>query len=350
LRRIKRSLGILAAAALAVAGLSAGPASAAIQPIAKTKAQWQADISHVQQPGKGCYHASYPALQWHAVPCVTARKFPLAPAQPAGSVKHAGPLAVGDGSDYSAQVSGLISKGTGTFTHVSSGITMKGPVDGTGPNVTNAVSLQLNTQFFSGSPACAGSGDPSGCQAWQQFVYTFKGCSVSCIFMQYWLIDYDATCPSGWMAFSSDCYTNSNAVQVANVKAAQLATVKLSGTAATGGNDAVSMSIGSGSATSVTNSDSEVHLASFWNTTEWGVFGDGGGSEAIFKANATLQAKTALTASSPGAPTCVSEGFTGETNNLNLTTTPALTHQPSPTIASKQTDGTTGTPSCAAAS
>ena len=82
----------------------------------------------------------------------------------------------------------------------------------------------------------------------------------------------------------------------------------------------MSLSVGSGHATSVTNSDSKVDLATFWNTAEWGVYGDGGGSEANFGSSTTLQAQTALTATSNAAPTCVKEGFTGETNNLNLTT------------------------------
>ena len=107
------------------------------------------------------------------------------------------------------------------------------------------------------------------------------------------------------------------------------------------------LSVGSGHATSVTNSDSEVDLAAFWNTTEWGVYGDGGGGEAIFGTNTTLEAQTALTATSSGAPTCVKEGFTGETSNLSLAHTPALGSEPSPTMASEQTNGTTGTASCA---
>jgi hypothetical protein len=335
--------------ALAVAGLSAGPASAAIHPVANTKAAWQADISHVRTPGSGCYRASYPTLAWRAVKCAAAPKVVLAP-KPFRSATHAGPEVVGDGHDYSAQVSGLITKAVGTFTHVSSGITMKGAIGGTGSEVKNGVSLQLNSSFFTGSPACSGS-TGGECQAWQQFVYTFKGCSVSCIFMQYWLIDYNATCPSGWMAYSNDCYTNSNAVQVGNVTAAELATLKLTGTAASGGNDTVSLSVGGGTATSVSGADSVVHLANFWNTTEWGVFGDGGGSEAHFGKDNTVQAQTALTASSGAtAPTCVSEGFTGETNNLKLAKTAAIGSQPSPTMASKQTDGSAGTASCATAS
>ncbi len=93
---------------------------------------------------------------------------------------------------------------------MSTNITEKGKVGNAGSKVANAFSLQLNTQFFSGSPACSGSGNPANCLAWQQFVYAYSS-GVGLVFMQYWLINYDATCPSGWFTFSSDCYTNSNA-------------------------------------------------------------------------------------------------------------------------------------------
>jgi hypothetical protein len=347
LRRITQSAGVLAAAALVLAGLSAGAASAAPTPTAKTKAAWQADIGHVRQPGTGCYRASYPALAWHAARCVTAPKIPLIPRPRAA--RHAGPELVGDGTDYSAQVSGLISQATGTFQNVSSGITAQGYPGGTGSLTANAFSLQLNSQFFTGSPACSGSSDPADCQAWQQFVYTYETSSTSYIFMQYWLIDYNATCPSGWYTYSTDCYTNSNAADVTTLTASQLASLQLTASAKSGGNDGVSLAVGSGAATSVTNGDSEVDLASYWNTTEWGVYGDGGGTEAYFGSNATLEAQTALTATSSAAPSCVSEGFTGETNNLTRTSTPALGSESSPTMASTQTDGTAGTASCAVA-
>src|ERR1700722_6949928 len=137
--------------------------------------------------------------------------------------------------------------------------------------------------------------------------------------MQYWLIHYDATCPSGWYTYSEDCYTNSNAANVSTLTASQLASLQLTASAKSGGNDGVSLAVGSGTATSVTNSDSEVHLASYWNTTEWGVYGDGGGTEAYFGSGTALEAQTALTATSSAAPSCVSEGFTGETNNLTRT-------------------------------
>jgi hypothetical protein len=347
LRPITQSVGVLAAAALMVAGLSAGVASAAPAPTVSTKAGWQADIGHVQQPGTGCYRASYPALAWRAARCVTAPKIPLIPRP--RSARHAGPDLVGDGTDYSAQVSGLISQATGTFNNVSSGITAQGYPGGTGSLTANAFSLQLNSQFFAGSPACSGAGVPADCEAWQQFVYTYETSSTSYIFMQYWLIDYDATCPAGWYTYSEDCYTNSNAADVSTLTASQLASLRLTASATSGGNDGVSLAVGSGTATSVTNSDSEVHLASYWTTTEWGVYGDGGGTEAYFGSGASLEAQTALTATSSAAPSCVSEGFTGETNNLTRTSTPALGTESSPTMASAQTDGTAGTASCAVA-
>jgi hypothetical protein len=348
LRRITQCLGILATVVLAASSVSAGTALAAPQPTAGTKAQWQGAIAHVRAPGTGCYHASYPALQWHAVKCVAAPMVPLAPALPAGSAKHAGP-ATGANGDYSAQVTGLISQATGTFQDVSPAITEKGLPGGKGSSeVANAFSLQLNSEYFT-SPKCSGSGDPSGCQGWQQFAYTYQNKTSGYVFMQYWLLSYDATCPTGWRPFGGDCYTNSSSTKVSAITAEQLATVNLSGSATSGGKDGVTLSVGSGQATLVTGKDTKLGLAARWNTTQWGVYGDGGGSEAYFGANTTLEAQTALTATTSSAPACVMEGFTGETNNLNLTSTPALGSEPSPTMASKQTNGTTGTASCAVA-
>jgi hypothetical protein len=349
MRRIKQCAGVLALVALAAVSVSAGSASAATQRI-RTKGEWQAALAQVPEPGTGCYHASYPVLQWHAVRCVAAPRWPVAPALRPGSAMRAAPAMVGDGDDYSARVSGTISKATGSFHHVTSTITERGKVGNVGSKVANAFSLQLNSQFFSGSPACSGSSDPAGCLGWQQFLYTYYD-HMGDVSMEYWLLNYSATCPSGWFKYSSDCYTNSSASTLPGgpVTAKQLAEVKMSGSATSGGNDEVSLSVGSGRATLVADTDSKVDLAKFWNTTEWGVFGDGGGGEAFFSANTTLEAQTVLKTTSSSAPACISEGFTGETNNLNLSRTPALGSEPSPTMASRQTNGTTGTASCATA-
>ena len=345
----KLTLALLAAGALfGSALLPAATAQAATANPAAATAQWQKSLAGTTEQGEGCYQASYPSLSWHSVGCVAAPEIPFAPALKPGTSAHTGVETVGDGTDYSAVVSGLISKATGTFTNVSSGITEKGAVDGSGSQVSNSFSLQLNSQFFTGSSACSASKVPADCDAWQQFVYTFNGGSTGEIFMQYWLIDYNATCPSGWYTYSTDCYTNSSATEVSAVTAAQLATVNLTATAVSGGNDAVSLSIGSGTAVTVTGKDTKVGLAAAWNTAEWGVYGDGGGSAANFGSSSTLEAQTALTDSAgSGAPSCVEEGFTGETNNPTLTATPALGTATSPTMGTKQTNGTTSTASCA---
>lgn len=104
-----------------------------------------------------------------------------------------------------------------------------------------------------------------------------------------------------------------------------------------------------GQAVMVSAPDKVLHLAKYWNTTEFNVFGDGNGSEANFGLNTTLDAQTAIVGTSTKAPQCVAEGFTAETNNLSLTTTPALGKTKVPTMAAAQTNGTTTTASCATA-
>jgi hypothetical protein len=344
LRRIGKFFGALPAVVLAVGGVGVGSVAAAVRPAAPTMAQWQAELAHVPTLSAGCYHASYPALQWVASTCVVAPEIPFAPALASSS---AAPGKVGDGVDYSAVVTGLISKATGTFDDVSKKITEKGTVGGVGSKRANTFTLQLNSQFFA-SPACAKSADPAKCLGWQQFVYESD---TDTVFMQYWLIKYNATCPSGWFTYSSDCYTNSPAATVTGgpLTAKELATVELSGSATAGGEDQVSLSLGSGQASLASNKDSKVDLSASWNTAEFGVYGDGGGSEAYFGAGTTLEAQTSLTATSSSAPTCLHKGFTGETNNLKETSTPALGTESDPTMVSKQTNGKSSTASCAVA-
>jgi hypothetical protein len=254
---------------------------------------------------------------------------------------------VGNGADYAAQVSGLIAKATGSFADVSPGITEQGQFDGSGPQVANTYSLQLNTNFFSSSPACSGI---SGCLAWQQFVYDSSN---NAIYMQYWLIYYltgTNACPSGWITYAtiSSCFVNSNAVFVSpTITAAELATTTLSGSAMPGGSDTLTLTAGT-QAFAVSNADSQVSLATAWNQTEWGVFGDGGGGAANFGANTTLEPETTIVSNSPAAPTCTANaGTTGETNNLTLSTTPALGSSTSGMIGSLQTNANPGTASCA---
>lgn len=202
---------------------------------------------------------------------------------------------------------------------------------------------------------CAGHGLPSKCQGWQQFVYADSPQDNE-VFMQYWLIQYNNTCPSGWNSFSFSgsseiyCYKNSAA---STLSEGRLAVSGLSGTTFEGsanvsGNDAVVLTTASGHATS-TGAGSVLSLGNGWKAAEFAIVGDCCGSQATFSANTTTTVHTVVKSASNAPPTCVNEGFTGETNNLNLEGTPALPTQPFPMIASQQTNGKATAASCATA-
>jgi len=99
----------------------------------------------------------------------------------------------------------------GSFDSVTGVTSETGQVNGIGGQVPNTFSLQLNTNVFSNTPACNGAANPSQCRGWEQFVYSNAGFA----FIQYWLINYATTCPSGWNTFGSDCWKNgANVVSV----------------------------------------------------------------------------------------------------------------------------------------
>jgi hypothetical protein len=385
MRGIRHRLVLLTAATFAVACLSStlpgstglggtglvsaavhhAPAKAAAVPVPHTKAAWQADLKHIRTPGSGCFSSSYPALTWHAVKCGTAPRVPAGGARSTTSTAHARPAQVGgrtDGQDYVTTVPGYISEATGIFWEVDSAITEQGQIGGTGPQIDNAFSLQMNSNTHFATAACATSSNLE-CTGWQQFLYTY-GTSGSTfatpqIYMQYWLFNYGAaatpsTCPSSkWTYVAAQgttslagCFINSKAVDVPAVTATDLDAVMFTGAATSGGNDEVQLTVGE-ETYAFAAPDSMLDLAAVWNQTQWGVYGDAGNGEANFGEDTSLEAQTSLEVSS-GQPTisCDEGNFTAESNNLNLTTTPAIGNQGVLQDASEQTTGTAGTPSC----
>jgi hypothetical protein len=293
------------AAMCGVLGLpTAAHAASAPSAVERLQEAWGAAIARTPVPRQGCFHASYPSTVWKPVVCTTAPSRPYVPRK--GRIG----MTVGDGNDYSAVVSGLISSTVGTFPAVT------GLKTEAGGGTPNAYSLQINSQFFA-SPTCSGAANPASCLGWEQFVYTSGGA----VFMQYWLINYGSHCPSGgWMSYSGDCYRNSAAVGAPAEKIKQLKHLKLSGTAVAGGLDTEVFTTAK-DAYSTTGQDSVVDLAAYWNASEWNIFGDGGGSQAVFNKGTSLTVNIALTDGLTAAPVCQgSDGTTGETNNLNLGT------------------------------
>jgi hypothetical protein len=278
---------------------------------------WRAAISNADLP-EGCFQASFPDTEWRQVECKE-----LHPRVHTVVHKPGMGMVAGNGVDYVAQSSGLTSGALGSFPTVT-GVTSEKSVgvaeygDG-GILGANEYSLQLNTNFTGTTAACKSH---SGCVVWQQFIYAtdyaVKGSAA--VFMQYWLIDWGSSaCPSGFGSDGEgDCYGNSSYVSAPDVKATSLASLSLSGTAASGGNDTVKFTDGT-TAYSVSGKDTVLDISQVWKQSEFNVVGDAGGSRADFNEPVSITVKVALTDGSSSAPTCVADaGTTGESNNLNL--------------------------------
>jgi hypothetical protein len=313
---------VLPCAALAQVVTGSLPTAAAHLP---REEHWRRSMAKSRPPSKGCLTASYPDTEWHHAQCIEAPRRP--PARPPSLAL----LAVGDtNGDYSAQVpSGrTISQSEGAFLSVS-GLTSESD-----SGVANEFSLQLNSNRFS-TPACQGSttGETNGvsnCQGWAQFTYTnpFQALSGPApyggVFIQYWLINYGQSCPSGWSNNSGltvpDCYYNSPVTQVPLQKIAALGSFTLTGTPGSAGNDSVVFSIG-GALYSASNptSNPNIFLSGNWSVAEFNVVGDGGYTNALFNTGTTLVVKTSVSSGSASVPTCTNGSTTGETNSLTRT-------------------------------
>ncbi|MCK9687986.1 hypothetical protein [Scleromatobacter humisilvae] len=290
---------VLSAAAVPTAfAQTATPDVATVSAEALMQENWRETIARTAVPHEGCFEAEFPNAVWVEARCTVAPDKVYVPH------RSGGPQTVGNGVDYAATVTNLMSAAVGTFPTVT-GVTSE--KDGS----SNVYSIQLNSNFMS-TAACNGH---SGCLAWEQFVYSS---SETAAFMQYWLIDYGNSCPSGWNAYQGSCYKNSAAVTVPKEPITSLATLKLSGTAVNGGNDTLVFTAGS-KAYSTTGRDSVTYLATAWKQAEFNIIGDGGGSKATFNSGSSVTVKVAVTHGSTTAPTCASNaGTTGETNNLTL--------------------------------
>ena len=301
--RPQRAAHVVSAAVLAVLSQSsafaqAAPEVATVSAEALMQENWRETIARTAVPHEGCFEAEFPNATWVEAACTVA---PDKVYVPHG---RPGPQTVGNGVDYAASVTNLISSAVGTFPTVT-GVTSE--KDGS----ANVYSIQMNSNFMS-TAACNGH---SGCQAWEQFVYSSQE---QAAFMQYWLIDYGNSCPSGWNSYDGSCYKNSAAVSVPKQAISTLSQLKLSGAAVSGGNDTLTFTTPT-KAYSTTGKDSVTYLATAWKQAEFNIIGDGGGSKATFNSGSSVTVKVAVSHGSTAAPSCASNaGTTGETNNLTL--------------------------------
>ncbi len=267
------------------------------------------------------------------------------------------PLTVGNGNDISAEApTGRISTANGKFDTVT-GVTsvsaftppQSGPL-----TVSNAYTLQVNSNFFSGSSLCSFPVAPC---SWEQFVYEndgsglpfLGGCSSSthaCVYIQYWRFGVGG-CPAGWISDGSgDCFKNSPAAGAPNPPISQLAQLSLSGVVTATSDEAIFFV---GSVATMSVGDNFVNLAAGWRQAEYNLVGDCCLSEATFNPTGVqVITRNSIDYGGTAPPNCVAVGFTGETNSLNFPLSPPAPSSPGPALLF--TENTTGgSANCAAA-
>jgi von Willebrand factor type D domain len=322
------------------------------------RVEWQRSISQVPLPKKGCFRAAYPSTEWQEVPCTTGPSYPMPP-------RHgARPFVVGNRNDVAAQVpTGFISTAIGSFDSGTSVTGESGPIGNAGSSFPDTYTLQINTEQFT-STACAGSPntDPNtGCKGWQQFVFENNPNSHR-VGIQYWLIKYNTTCPpgAGWTQFQfvgdTDIYCFKNdSTGWATVSSAQpvanLAQISLTGAVSASG-DSVLLTSGGIAAGSVAG-DNAVNAAAGWKIAEFNIFGDGGnangGGQASFNAGSTVVPRTRVIYGGTDPPTCVAQGFTGETNNLSFGPSAPSPSGPGPALIATESSAGGSASNCVAA-
>jgi hypothetical protein len=320
-------------------------------PEASQLREWRESMAETPLPKEGCFQTSYPSKEWQQVACVTAPPYPQPPK------RGPRPFVVGNGNDLSPRTTGFISTAIGSFDSVTGVTSESGQINGTGPQVPNAYSIQLNTNFFA-SAACAGSPN-ANCRGWEQFVFANDGTS-GFVFIQYWLIQYNAPCPAvtpptpAWIQFSFPsstdiyCFKNSaNSSGVPNQPITNLANLSLSGTVSSTG-DRYTFATGGGTLFSATG-DNAVNAAAGWNVAEFAIVGNAGSGQANFNAGATIVPRVRVIYGGTAAPTCVAQGFTGETNNLNFGTTAPAISGLGPALFFTETSTGNATANCAGA-
>jgi len=319
---------------------------------------WRRTILKVATPKRGCYTANYPDRAWKSVACKTPPHKLYLPKRAGASRREQ--VGGGPGADFVTTWPGNTIESEGSFDSMT-GVT--GECDVQCPNQicpatpscsgqpANSFSLQLNTQPFGGTTACSTSPNPGSCQGWEQFVYAQSSNCSGCTgdaFIQYWLINFGppgTSCPSP-AASVSDCNSNGvmsgqwcpfqftstspvfcvmnadNSIGPPTEPIASLNELVVTADAPGGGTpqDAITVWEG-GIPYRATGLNTFPDLASLWKNSEFNVFGNGNGSEAVFNSGANVHVRNAESSGSTNGPGCLDETFTGESNTLTLVNT-----------------------------
>jgi len=328
--------GILLAAGLAAA--VGAPAWADTDDVAHPQSaaleKWRAVMAENPPQEAGCFRESYPSLDREKVDCHAGapqrfhsmHRRPQGDAQAAETVGSGNEMIVGNTVDYAAETTGKTFWAGGSFLNVSvkseAGVGVQAYGD-QGTLGSNDYSLQINTNHWGTTSACDG-GTTFDCRVWQQFVYSsncdMSGCDDGAVFIQYWLLNA-GTCPQNhnWTQQGEDCVKNSDVVSAPDFPITDLAKLSLHAAAHAGGQDCAVVYDDTGAGWGVCAGDGVLDISSVWDKTEFGIFGDAGGSQAQFGFGTRFTQLLQVNDGSGAAPKCLKNaGTTGETNNLNL--------------------------------
>jgi hypothetical protein len=316
---------------------NAAAAQARSPELVRAQTEWHQALLRLPNPGQGCYRATYPRVEWIPGTCKPGPKYPAIP--PKGISR---PFTVGNGgsNDFASNPTGTITGVDGTFPDPSVGLTETGPIANSGPSFSDTYTLQINTNQFT-SAACMGSPNPN-CKGWEQFVYE-NNPGTNDIYIQYWLIKYNATCPGAqWTQFQftadPDIYCFQSTLASPTMSGHSVSefgsnNLRFSATV-TPSSDQVVITIGGDGA--MMPGINAVDVAAGWVDAEFNVFGDGGdssgGGQAAFGASSTIVVKNTVHNGTRNAPMCDMQSFTGETNNLTLAGMGPIPTQASPAI------------------
>jgi hypothetical protein len=288
-------------------------------------AAWNKSLVRQQLPGAGCFEADYPAAAWSRIACSTSpdRSGPneessgIEPA--AGGNHHGGTYKI-----YTAPV--LMQEAIGSFPAVK-GVKSVSSIGTSGYRGKGSYGLQLNTDFFK-TAACA---NRPRCQGWEQFVFSNRpSTSKGSVEIEDWLLGWgsSASCPAnqGWIHFKNgSCEQYSKFISLPQVPITQLGDIALMGFAASSG-DGVILTVGKKMyGLKKVQGDGLTDLSQNWKVAEFDVFGNAGGSEAVFNSGTSLtvrlEADTGMYNSAP--PTCeLSTSTTAESNDLTYVAPP----------------------------
>jgi von Willebrand factor type D domain len=301
---------------------------------------WRVKMLQAPREKGTCYTAAYPDTTWHEVPCTVAPRHYFGPETAMGPRHPSNPIAetVGNGDDYVADPANPITLAIGSFDTVTGATSVQTENAGAGgDNGPNLWSLQLNSDFFP-TTLCKNLG--MNCQGFAQYVYDNSSQSA---YVQYWLVSPSGSCPNGWTSFGGDCVQTAPASKpfASAPTATDLADMSVSGSGS-----GVTVYWG-GNMISAPDMNIIPDLASNWGDAEFNIFGDGGGGQATFNNGTTMTVRTQVDTGNNIAPNCIVDGWTAETNNLNLISTPAMVKPAQyPSIVFDQSNASSTPASC----